>query len=551
MAKLNKKKRKKTGRNDPCPCGSGEKYKKCHGAFHDYTPPGSPAIPADELKRKFAEIEAIKKQREKQQGLGRSIISTTFKGARLVAVGNRLYWSDKWKTFHDFLFDYIKHALGSDWGNAELRKSFDQRHPILQWYERICHFQRQHIVKPGEVHSAPMTGAVAAYLGLAYNLYLLAHNVRIQSRLIERLKNIDQFHGAHYETYVAAAFIKAGFELEFEDESDSSSSHCEFTATSKKTGDKYSVEAKSREPNKSSAKIGNQLYNALRKRANHKRVIFIDVNVPDRVDESQNIQWLNEALDDLRSKETSMTINGGPAPEAYVFVTNHPYSYSLETINFRTAVLAEGFKIPDFKMGARFESIRTALDAREKHSDMDHLFSSMRDHYEIPSTFDGEIPEFVFGKTEPRLRIGKKYLLPTDDGKKVIGELTAATISESEKIAYCAYQLEDGKSLIYTCPITDDELTAYKKYRYTFFGTYLRQGKKIDNPLELYDFFYESYSKTPKEKLLEFMKAHPDLAKLKQLSQEELAKIYCERLVYSVINDNKAKSCNLNESPTE
>ena len=22
----------KTGRNDPCPCGSGKKYKKCHGA---------------------------------------------------------------------------------------------------------------------------------------------------------------------------------------------------------------------------------------------------------------------------------------------------------------------------------------------------------------------------------------------------------------------------------------------------------------------------------------------------------------------------------------
>ena len=25
-------KNKKIGRNDPCPCGSGKKYKKCHGA---------------------------------------------------------------------------------------------------------------------------------------------------------------------------------------------------------------------------------------------------------------------------------------------------------------------------------------------------------------------------------------------------------------------------------------------------------------------------------------------------------------------------------------
>jgi preprotein translocase subunit SecA len=23
---------KKVGRNDPCPCGSGKKYKKCHGS---------------------------------------------------------------------------------------------------------------------------------------------------------------------------------------------------------------------------------------------------------------------------------------------------------------------------------------------------------------------------------------------------------------------------------------------------------------------------------------------------------------------------------------
>ena len=26
------RKDQKVGRNDPCPCGSGKKYKKCHGA---------------------------------------------------------------------------------------------------------------------------------------------------------------------------------------------------------------------------------------------------------------------------------------------------------------------------------------------------------------------------------------------------------------------------------------------------------------------------------------------------------------------------------------
>ena len=31
----------KVGRNDPCPCGSGKKYKKCHGQ------PGAPPLPQE------------------------------------------------------------------------------------------------------------------------------------------------------------------------------------------------------------------------------------------------------------------------------------------------------------------------------------------------------------------------------------------------------------------------------------------------------------------------------------------------------------------------
>lgn len=36
-------------RNDPCPCGSGKKYKKCHGAS---VPPGAEPIPATAEKPK-------------------------------------------------------------------------------------------------------------------------------------------------------------------------------------------------------------------------------------------------------------------------------------------------------------------------------------------------------------------------------------------------------------------------------------------------------------------------------------------------------------------
>ena len=36
--------REKIGRNDPCPCGSGKKYKKCHGAC---APPAAAGAPGN------------------------------------------------------------------------------------------------------------------------------------------------------------------------------------------------------------------------------------------------------------------------------------------------------------------------------------------------------------------------------------------------------------------------------------------------------------------------------------------------------------------------
>ncbi|NKB24227.1 MAG: hypothetical protein GKR87_07605 [Kiritimatiellae bacterium] len=161
-------------------------------------------------------------------------------------------------------------------------------------------YQRQTIKVPGLVSTAPATGVVSAYLELAYNLYLLAHNEEIQTALIKRLLHKEQFHGAHYETYVAAPLIKAGCELEFENESDGSQSHCEFTATFTTTGNLYSVEAKARQPGKPAGKIGNQLYNALRKKVDWPRVVFIDINAPDTSTDSEKTQWMDEAMKQCR-----------------------------------------------------------------------------------------------------------------------------------------------------------------------------------------------------------------------------------------------------------
>jgi len=127
--------RQKIGRNDPCPCGSGKKYKKCHG-LSQMQPEMTEEISAI-ARQKLEEREALDIQRRKQQGLGKPIISTDFKGQRLVAVGKRLHWSNKWKTFHDFLGDYIKFCFGKDWWLGEVKKDPEERHTILKWSKLV------------------------------------------------------------------------------------------------------------------------------------------------------------------------------------------------------------------------------------------------------------------------------------------------------------------------------------------------------------------------------------------------------------------------------
>lgn len=530
-----KGKRGKIGRNDPCYCGSGKKFKKCHGDAE-----GGPKLTSTDsslkntLQKKLDEHKAIEIQREKQQGLGEPIISANFKGRRFVAIGKELRWSDKWKTFHDFLFDYLKTCFGKEWWFGELAKAPKERHPILIWAVLIGEYTKEHFNTSGKIHSAPTTGAIDAYLGLSYNLYLLAHNVELQKSLVGRLKNIDQFLGAYYETFVAAAFIKAGFVLQLEDETDVSTSHCEFTATYKETGNKFSVEAKARKGGDSSPDIGDQLYRALRKRADHPRVVFIELNSHPRINGNEVMDFIRQLSAHLRELEKRLSIKGNPAPQAYVFLTNFPYQFNLEATNVFKFALAEGFKIPEFNFGLSTPNIREALRIRKDHYEMFQLIKSIHEHSEIPSTFDGEAPDLAFGKTEARLKIGERYLVPDKDGKEVVGELVEATVAWDRAMGI--YRLGDSRSIIATCPLTKDELAAYRKYPDTFFGVYKEQGRKVETPLDLFDFFFDTYKHTTKENLLEFMKNHDDIDRLKELEQDELSVTFCERSVYTAMS---------------
>ena len=109
-------------------------------------------------------------------------------------------------------------------------------------------------VEVGGIISAPMTGAQRAFLNLAYNIYLIAHHAApnedkaLLATFVSKLKSdrTDDFIGKLFETYAAAAFLKAGFTVEYKDESKGGNSKVEFVASYPRTGRKFSVEVKSR-----------------------------------------------------------------------------------------------------------------------------------------------------------------------------------------------------------------------------------------------------------------------------------------------------------------
>lgn len=388
---------KKIGRNDDCPCGSGLKYKRCCGASSPsprQTPPVSPLkrIPPEVISA-YLEQEQKERERIKTFGQGRPIISSDFADHKFVAVGSKLHYAKDWKTFHDFLVDYIKGVLDGEWGKAELQKPFEERHPALQWYHQVCEFQRRMIEEPGQVYSAIATGPVMAYNALAYDLYTLAHHSLLHQKLVKRLKVKDQFQGARYETYVAAAFVRAGFDVILEDESNTAETHCEFVAVHMQTGLRYSIEAKSRHRHGYLGQPGQQqpleeiegdvyrlLQKALSKKADHERIIFIDVNVPPHTGNLFEAEWLQKVAEQLKRLEDTQSPEN-PWPAGFVFFTNHPYHYvgSDAPEPGRTTIFTT-VNMGDFKQPNAHQMLRN-------YPAIDQLLDSVLNHTKIPHEF--------------------------------------------------------------------------------------------------------------------------------------------------------------------
>jgi hypothetical protein len=482
--------------------------------------------------------EARQKEVESQFGLGRPPISLELNGYRLVAVGPELHWSKAWKTFPDFLMDYFKKVMGSDWGLAQLAKPRDQWHPLFNWYAMVCEYQKTVITTPGQLTESPMTGAVCGTLWLTYGLYLLRHNAEIQLRLLQRLRALDSVNifGALQEVIIAAAMIRAGFELELENEADGSETHCEFTATSKFTGKKFSVEVKVRNPggkNDGRPRTFRQLSHALSKAAKHPRIVCIDLNRPASGDTAQLVseQLFKQEMRRIRRNEKNQKKNT-PSTPAYLVLSNFPFRYELNGTSFVRAALMEGLKIPGLDgKPAQFKSPRALSEFRAEHADPIRFLHALIT-MQIPSTLDGALPSRAFGDSSSQVLVGERYIVKDADGRDVAGELVQGLVLEPEESIVGLFRLADGSTTICSIPITEAELKVYRESPETYFGVYEPKGKSKDIG-EFYDWLLSVYKQTPREGLLKLLADQPDIENLRNLPELELAKIYCDRMASS------------------
>jgi hypothetical protein len=500
-------------------------------------------MPRPDIGQLLEQVRAQERIREAQQGRGRPIVAFTHGDRQIVAVKNTVYFSDKWKTFPDFLADYIKRKLDPEWGNAEIAKPLEQRHPILQWYDAYCRYQQSTIIKPGQVADATVTGIVACYLGLAYSLYLLDHNVELQARLIGRLKDPANFQGAFYELIVANILIRAGFGLTLEDETDPASKHCEFAAVSRRTGKRYWVEAKMRSvvsilgktdkdggpDGKPLSQLIPHLNKALAKPAANERLIFIDLNAEPGLGPDSKPGWHDAAIKRLERYETKELPEG---MTAYLFVTNMAFHRRLNELPQSVAV-PFGLGLPDFNRPGTIR-LSDMYRNKQKHIDAFEIGRAFLKYTSFPSTFDGSLPSEAFGRATNRVIIGNTYFFQDGAPDGFVGTVTSATVNETEKRAYIGVTDPTGVSHILTQPMTDDDLADYEAHPDAYFGQVVPVTKRTSDLVELFEWLMEANRGKPRGTMLEFLAKAASLGALEAMSDDELLAEYCEALAGSI-----------------
>ncbi len=347
----------KVGRNDPCPCGSGKKYKKCH--LFSNTPLLIPKItkiePTPETERLRLEIEKQQVERRKKlQRLGIFIdfvIPTQFRGKKVWALGSRLYpYQKENETFHEFIVHVLKLELGREWWDAQLILPEKDRHFIFTCFVKHYEWRDKNAIeanKYGKLWRAKPDGYSRALISLAFDVCSLIHAVHLPDVFLNKLRKYEAYQSVRYEIAIAALFARMGYKIKFLDEElagqKNQPRHAEFIATNPETGEEIVVEVKSKErggilhqegefnKEKEFRSSVSKLYrHALEQRPTGKPfIVFIDMNLPFSPVVSPNDNLWVKAVTKMRNSAVFST-KGQASPTNGIVFTNYSYHYGTD-----------------------------------------------------------------------------------------------------------------------------------------------------------------------------------------------------------------------------
>jgi len=343
----------KVGRNDPCPCGSGKKFKRCHLASRRMVVPRRLPIsvpnplPSELVKRAAGQFEKQRLdevKRVKTFGDVRPIMYVpTFHGARLVAVRDKIYQAPEKSTFTNFLFNHGLLILGDEWLEAQNQLQLAEQHPLFILHCQANAFVNAQPRQPeGQVSVVP-NGPLSFCERFYYDLYTVADNNLLQEELLRRLRNRTEFQGAMHELFVEATCLRAGFDIVREQHLGPKPKNVEFIAVHKATRQHISVEAKSRHRSgvmgrpgvadpRPDTRFGGLINNATAKDPFNPLAVFVDTNLPPERTESF---YKPISLDPLCMSEKISRLarmlqsTDGVDPYNLLVFTNHPQHYSV------------------------------------------------------------------------------------------------------------------------------------------------------------------------------------------------------------------------------
>jgi hypothetical protein len=266
----------------------------------------------------------------------------------------RIVWNELWRspqdqTFHQFLDGLAVKTLTKEWFEQQLLLPLKNQNAIVKWRTAMLELLR----RPGDADDDvstghTLTGPAKAYQCFGYDLYWLQLVHKLPASVVERLRDFRAFQGARYEVLIAAIFARAGFEIEWIDDSKAPGKHPEFIATHKITGKKVGVETKSRQRPGAMNYIGtvspethlkgdiDDLYSKAIQQAPTGEIpflIFIDPNVPDSPQKGlpsysyipiDTVPWMKEIRDRLIE---TWNAAAEPTPESGVLITNFAFYY--------------------------------------------------------------------------------------------------------------------------------------------------------------------------------------------------------------------------------